>query len=80
MALMSIAQRGVNSATILSRLLDRKETTHLQAALQRVAQVLCDFVNADATHGPHSQRPDQRVGILGVLHQQGCELLARLEY
>ena len=40
---------------------------YLEAALQRVAQVLCDLVYADAAHGADSQRPDQGIGILRVL-------------
>ena len=43
---------------------------YLEAALQRVAQVLCDFVYADASHGSDSQRPDQGIGVLRVLQSQ----------
>ena len=43
---------------------------YLEAALQRVAQVLCDLVYADAAHSADSQRPDQGIGILRVLQGQ----------
>lgn len=39
----------------------------LQALPERLAKILCDLVNADAAHSPHSQGPDQRVGVLTVL-------------
>eukprot|EP00955_Chlamydomonas_euryale_P002540 27543-Chlamydomonas_euryale.AAC.2 len=39
----------------------------LQTALQRVAEVLCDLVDADAAHRAHRKRTDERVGILCVL-------------
>ena len=35
-----------------------------QALAQRLAQVLDDLVDADAAHGAHGQRPDERVGVL----------------
>ena len=43
---------------------------YLETALQRVAQVFCDLVYADAAHGTDSQRPDQGIGVLRVLHSQ----------
>ena len=46
---------------------NRRLPPHLEAAVQGVAQVLCDLVHPDAPHGAHSQRADQRVGVLGVL-------------
>lgn len=41
----------------------------LEALAQGLAQVLCDFIHADAAHGAHGQGTDQRVGILTVLHR-----------
>ena len=62
--------------------LDRQDITksklashaHLEAALQRVAQVLCDLVYANAAHGADSQRPDQGIGVLRVLQGQNAKL------
>lgn len=42
---------------------------HLEAALQRVAEVLSNLVNPDAAHCPDSQCPDQGVGVLRILRQ-----------
>lgn len=39
----------------------------LEALPEWLTQVLCDLVNADAAHGPHSQGPDQGIGILTIL-------------
>lgn len=39
----------------------------LQALSEWLTQVLCDLVNTDAAHGPHSQGPDQGIGILTIL-------------
>ena len=40
-----------------------------EALSQRLAQVLDDLVHADAAHGAHSQRTDQRVWVLTVLQK-----------
>lgn len=41
----------------------------LQTLAERLAQVLRDFIHADAAHGAHGQGTDQRVWVLTVLHQ-----------
>lgn len=46
----------------------------LEALAQGLAQVLCDFIHADAAHGAHGQRTDQRVGVLTVLHRTQTNL------
>lgn len=43
---------------------------HLEGSVEGITQILCDFVDSDAPHGPHSQCPDQGVGILRVLQRQ----------
>lgn len=39
----------------------------LQTLPEWFTQVLCDLVNSDAAHSPHSQGPDEGVGVLTVL-------------
>lgn len=39
----------------------------LETLAERLAEVLCDLVHADASHGAHGQGTDQRVGVLTVL-------------
>lgn len=39
----------------------------LQALPEWLTQVLSDLVNPNAAHGPHSQGPDERIGVLTVL-------------
>lgn len=41
----------------------------LEALSQRLAQVLGDLVDADASHCAHGERPDERVWILAVLRK-----------
>ena len=57
--------QGPNSGVTQTLLL----RPHLEAQLQGVAEVLCDFVDADAAHGPDSQGPDERVWVASILQQ-----------
>mmetsp|Transcript_24348 Transcript_24348/g.39794 ORF Transcript_24348/g.39794 Transcript_24348/m.39794 type:complete len:217 (+) Transcript_24348:1452-2102(+) len=41
-----------------------------QGTAQRFAQVLRDTIDTDASHGSHRQCPNERVGIVGVLHKR----------
>ena len=63
---------GRAHATVLDNL--EEGDGYLQAALQGITQVLCDLVHPNAAHRSHSQRPDERVGVLRVLHKSHLAL------
>ena len=45
--------------------------TYPQALAERFTQVLGDLVHSDAPHGPHRQGPNQGVGVVTVLQEEG---------
>lgn len=43
--------------------------TDLEASLKRITQIFCNFVNTNASHCPHSQSSNKRIGILWILQR-----------